>query len=174
MSLRKTPFYVCLIVSVLCLAAGYGIAGQWVGAGAAILTGLAWLFARKHPASWLPLICLLASAGLAVIGRLTGSPALLMICGAGVSLAAWDLLFLQDAMGNDPFGEQTRQHEKRHLQSLALALGSGLFLACLGRSLDFQIPFAIVVLFIVLVLFGLDRVWGYIKKSAGKVDENHG
>jgi hypothetical protein len=174
MSLRNTLFFVCLIVSVLCLAAGYAVAGQWVGAGAAILIGPAWVFARKYPASWLPLICLLASVGLAVMGRLSGSPALLMICGAGVALAVWDLLILIDAMGNHPSGEQPRKHEKRHIQSLALALGSGLLLACFGRSVNLQIPFAILVLFIALLLFGLDRTWVYLKRSVAKVDENHG
>ena len=70
MALRKTFFVVCLVISVLCLAAGYGIAGQWIGAVMAIITGLAWLLARKYPASGLPLICLLASVCLAVVGQL--------------------------------------------------------------------------------------------------------
>jgi hypothetical protein len=165
MSLRNTLFFICLMVSVLCLAAGYGFAGQWIGAGAAILSVPAWLVARKYPASWLPFICLLVSVGLAVIGRLTGSPALLTICGAGVALAAWDLLLLNGAMGKNPSGEQTRQYEKRHVQSLAVLPASGLLLACLGHFFSLQIPFAILVVFIALVLFGLDRTWGYIKKG---------
>ena len=49
MSLRKTFFILCLVVSMLCLAVGYGIAGQWIGAVTAIVTGLAWLLARKYP-----------------------------------------------------------------------------------------------------------------------------
>ena len=49
MALRKIFFVICLVVSMLCLAAGYGIAGQWIGAVIAIITGLAWLLARKYP-----------------------------------------------------------------------------------------------------------------------------
>ena len=169
MALRKTFFVICLVVSMLCLAAGYGIAGQWIGAVIAIITGLAWLLARKYPASWLPHICLLASVCLAVVGRLTGAPPLLMICGSGLALAVWDLLFLDDALGSHSSGEQTRRYENKHLQSLALALGSGLIVAFLGRLLNLQIPFVILVLFVVLVVFGLDRVWGYIKKRANRV-----
>ena len=164
MALRKTFFAVCLLVSVLCLASGYGIAGRWIGAVAAIITGLAWLLARKYPASWLPHICLLASVCMAVVGRLTGSPPVLMICGSGIALAVWDLLLLDAALGSNSSGEQTRQYEKKHLQSLVLVLGSGLCMVFLGRSLTLQIPFVLLVLFVALAIFGLDRAWGYIKR----------
>jgi hypothetical protein len=165
MASRKTLFVVCLVASVLCLAAGYAIAGQWVGAVVALITGLAWLLARKYLASWLPLICLLASIGLAVVGLLIGSPALLMICGSSVALVVWDLLLLDAALENNPPREQTRRYENKHLQSLALALGSGLLAAFLGRLLSLQIPFVVLILFVALTIFGLDRVWGYIKKA---------
>ena len=163
MALRKTFFAVCLVVSVLCLAAGYGIAGQWIGAVMAIIAGLAWLLARKYP-NWLPHICLLASVCMAVVGRLTGSPPLLMICGSGIALAVWDLLLLDAALGRNSSGEQTRQYENKHLQSLVLVLGSGLCAVFLGRSLTLRTPFVLLVLFVALAVFGLDRAWGYIKR----------
>lgn len=165
MALRKTFFAVCLVVSVLCLATGYGIAGQWIGAVMAIITGSAWLLARKYPASWLPHICLLASVCMAVVGRLTGSSPLLMICSSGIALAVWDLLLLDTALGSNSSGEQTRQCEDKHLQSLVLVLGFGLFVVFLGRLLTLQIPFVLLVLFVALAVFGLDRAWGYIKKQ---------
>jgi len=68
-------------------------------------------------------------------------------------------------LGSNPgSGVQTRQYESKHLQSLVLALGSGLLMAFLGRFLNLQLPFVIVMLFIALVIFGLDRAYGYIKK----------
>jgi hypothetical protein len=164
MAIRRTFFAVCLLVSVLCLAAGFGIAGQWIGAVMAIIAGLAWLLARRYPASWPPHICLLASVCMAVVGRLTGSPPLLMICGSGVALAVWDILLLDAALGSKSSGEQTRQYENKHLQSLALVLGSGLCVVSLGRLLTLQIPFVLSVLFVALAVFGLDRAWGYIKR----------
>jgi hypothetical protein len=164
MSHRKTFFILCLAVSMLCLVIGYGIAGGWIGAVTAIVTGLAWLPARKYPDSGLPLICLIVSVCLAVAGQLIGSPPLLMICGAGLALAVWDLLLLDSALRNNSFGEHTKQYESKHLQSLALALGIGLCVASLGRLLNLRIPFVLLMLFIVLILFGLDRVWSYLKK----------
>jgi hypothetical protein len=165
MTLRKTSFTICLIISVLCLAAGYGIAGQWIGATAAIMSGPGWLFARKYPASGLPLIFLLASVCLAVAGSLAGSQPLLMICGAGFSLAVWDLLLFNNAMGEKTSREQTHQFENSHLQSLGLALGSGLSVAFLGHWFHFKIPFVLLLLCIALVIFLLDRVWSNIKKT---------
>ena len=166
MTLRKSFFVICLVVSMLCLAVGYGIAGQWIGAVIAIISGLAWLLARKYPFSWLPFICLLMSVGLAVAGRLTGSPPLLMICGSGVALAVWDLLLLDGDLGINSSGRPTRQYENKHLQSLALVLGFGLLVTFLGRLLNPQIPFVLLLLFVALVIFGLDRVVGYIKKRS--------
>jgi hypothetical protein len=165
MSLRKTFFVICLIVSVLCLSAGYGIAGHWIGAIIAILLGPAWLLARKYSDSQLPLLCLLGSVGFAVVGRLIGAPSLWMIFGSAVALAVWDLLLLDSALGNDSSLEQTRHYENKHLQSLALALGSGLFATLLGSFLKIQMPFIVLMLFVIFILFSLDRVWGYIKKT---------
>jgi hypothetical protein len=166
MALRKLCFAVCLAASALCLAAGYAIAGQWIGMIMALMTGPAWLLARKYAASWLPYICLLVSVGLAVVGRLTGAPPVLAICGAGIALAVWDLLLLDAALGSAPLGEQTRRYEASHVRSLALALGGGLAGAVLGRWLQLQIPFFITAVLIALAVFGLDRAWGHVKKTA--------
>jgi hypothetical protein len=151
---------------MLCLTAGYGLTGQWIGAVIAITSGLAWLPARKYPVSWLPHLCLFASVGLAVTGQLTGTPPLLMICGSGFALAAWDLILLDGVLGASSSEDQTSRYENKHLQSLALALGAGLLAAFLGGLLHLQIPFVAMMLFVALVIFGFDRVWGTIKKRS--------
>ena len=161
---RKTLLAACVVLSALCLAAGYAVTAQWVGVVIAIITGPGWVFARKYPATLLPLLCLLATIGLAVTGSLTGSPASLMIFGSAAALAAWDLLFLDSALADNSPGEQTRQYETKHLQSLAMALGSGLLAAFLGGLLHLRLSFVMLILFIALAVFGLERVWGYVKK----------
>jgi hypothetical protein len=164
MSPRKISFFICLTISMLCLFVGYGIAGQWIGALIAIIAGLAWLPARKYPDSGLPFICLAGSVCLAIVGMLIGSFPLWMICGSGFALAAWDLIFLDHTLGTNSFGEQARRYENKHLQVLALALGCGLIVAFIGRLLNFQIPFMVMMLFVALVIFGLERIWSTIKK----------
>jgi hypothetical protein len=127
--------------------------------------GPGWLLARKYPNSALALVCLLASVSLAVAGTLIGAPSLWMIFGSTFALAAWDLLLLDSSLGNNSPGGQTRQYENKHLQSLMLALGLGLLAILPGRLLDVQIPFIVLMLFVIFMLFALDRVWGYIKRS---------
>ncbi|HLO29124.1 MAG TPA: hypothetical protein VK249_08320 [Anaerolineales bacterium] len=168
MDIRKTSFVVCLVVSMLCLAAGYGFAGQWIGTVIAITLGLAWLPARKYPVSGLPHICLIASVGLAVIGQLTGTLPLLMIIGSAFALAVWDLILLDAVLGANSSGEQIRRYENKHLQSLALVLGAGLLAACLGGLLNLQIHFVAMMLFVALVIFGFDRVWRTIKRRSSQ------
>jgi hypothetical protein len=169
MALRKTFFIICLVVSTLCLAVGYAIAGQWLGAVLAIIAGFAWLLARKYPASGLPHICLFVSIGLAVTGSQTGASSLLMIYGSGISLGVWDLLYLNNSSSRNFADGQTRRYENEHLLSLALALGSGMIIASLGHFLKLQIPFVVLLLFVVLAIFGLDRIWGYLKKRSAHI-----
>ena len=59
---------------------------------------------------------------------------------------------------------QTRRYENKHLQSLAVVLGCGLIAALVGRLLNFEIPFAVMLLCVCLLLFGLERTWTAIKK----------
>lgn len=165
MSLRKVLFVICVMISVLCLAGGYGIAGYWIGAAIAILMGPGWWLAQKYPASSLPPVCLSLAVGLAVVGRLMGCSPVWMICGSAAALAAWDLVLLDPAVGNNSSAEPTRQYESRHLRSLTLAVGSGLAAAVLGRSFNLQLPFIVLLVFLAFALFALDRVWGYIKKT---------
>jgi hypothetical protein len=151
---------------MLCLAAGYGIAGKWIGAVISIVTGLAWLPAQKYPDSGLPFVCLVASVCLAVAGRLIDSPPLLMICGSGFALAVWDLIFLDNALGGDSAGVHTRQYERKHFQSLALALGFGLSVAFIGRLFTLQFPFFILMFFVALAIYGFEHIWNIIKKRS--------
>ena len=165
MPLRKIVFVICVAITALLLSTGFGIAGKWILALFAILMAPTWLFARKYANTWLPHICLLASVGLAVTGMLTGASSMLMILGSGFSLAVWDLLLLGAALETSSSGEQTRQYEIKHIQSLIVALGSGLFLAFLGRLFTLKTPFALLILFVTSVLFGLNRILGIIKKQ---------
>ena len=89
---------------------------------------------------------------------------MLMIYGSGFALAVWDLLLLDCALGKNPAEEKTHRYEQNHIQSLATATVSGLVLVFAGRFLHLETPFILMLVFIALLLFGLVRVWGYIKK----------
>jgi hypothetical protein len=101
---------------------------------------------------------------LAVAGRLIGSLSFLMIRGSGLALAVWDLIFLNEALGGGKSSEkQTRQYENKYFQSLALGLG--LLTTFLERLINLHPPFVLMILFVVLIIFGLDHAYGYIKET---------
>jgi hypothetical protein len=162
---RKIFLFTCLILSTICLTIGYGLSKQWIGSLAGILMLPVWLLAHKYSNSGLPLICLLVSLGLAVIGQLTDSSPLLMLCSSAFSLAVWDLLLLDATLGSATLEEHTWQYERKHLQSLTFALCTGFFVVFLGRLSTFKIPFVLLVLCVVLAIAALDRAFSQIKKS---------
>jgi hypothetical protein len=162
--MKHILFTICLAVSVFSLAVGYGLAGGWIGLGLAILSGLIWLLARKYSAAaWLPYVGLFGSVGLAAAGVTGGASPWLMIGAACGALATWDLLLWEHARQGSAPGEETGGYEQKHLQALALALGSGLGVALLGSLLHLQIPFAVVVVVAAMVMVGLERVWRWVK-----------
>ena len=166
---RKVFLAACMIVTTLCLAGGFLVTRQWLWFAIAIITGLIWLPARKNPTSWLPSICLFANVFLAAIGLLNGSRPAFMICGAGFALATRDLLFLDSVMEKNSPDDQTRRYEIKHLQSTGLALGFGMLLTFFGRLVELQIPFVILLASVALFGFGLDYVWGFIKKRRTRI-----
>ena len=163
MTLRNISFIVSLIISTICLAAGYVIADQWIGTAVAIVTGAVWLAARKFPATYQN-ACLLLPVSLALAGLLIGVNPMMMIAGSSFALAAWDLLLLDGALKGTSSGEQTNRYEKKHLQSLAIALGCGFVLAMLGRLLTFNIPFIVMLLLAAILIFGFERIGNELKK----------
>ena len=164
MSLSKALYRSSLLISLACLAGGYVMAGQWLGAGAVLPPILALLFAGRFPVAWLPHACLLSLVCLAAGGLLAGAPAFLMIPGAAAALAAWDLVNLDRVMAGRPSSPTARRYEQQHAVTLAAALGLGLMLAGAGRLLPLQIPFVLLVFLVLVDLFSLDRMSRYLRK----------
>jgi len=165
MTLRKICFFASLIISVGCLAGGYALADQWVGALISLSASAAWMAARKYPAVISPSISLLASVCLAAAGLINGANPILMLSGASLALAAWDLSLLENnALKSGSADKQTGRSENKHLQTLAIALGSGLALALFGRLLSFKIPFILMLALAALLIFGLEQIWSALKK----------
>lgn len=161
MPLRKTLSLVGPMACAISLAAGYAFMMQWGGIVASLLALPAWLFAHRRPAVLPPSISLIFSVGIAVIGLLVGAAPSMMILGAALALASWDLILLDHSLtGSSSSSAATvALFEKRHFQYLVLALGPGLLVAVTGRLLQFQVPFGIMVFLAIVALFGLDRVF---------------
>jgi hypothetical protein len=158
MSLRKILGLLSLILTVLCLGIGFATIGPGAVFAAVLLTLLVWLFAYKWPSTWLSTAALVLTVGLAAAGLLTGAISFLMLVGAIFALANWDMSFLELVLAGNPSKAVTLL-EKKHFQSLALALGLTLLATFTGRIIRFQIPFIGLMLLVALAIFGLGRVW---------------
>ncbi|MCL4562217.1 MAG: hypothetical protein M1281_16595, partial [Chloroflexi bacterium] len=122
MSFRKALFLFSLIAAAACPAAGYSLAGSWIGAGLAILLPLVLLFPRGFSAIWLPTFFLGGEVFLAAAGLLEGAPDLLMILGAAAALAAWDLAHLDRLLRKSVSSPAAGHMERAHLRCMLLAL----------------------------------------------------
>jgi len=159
MPLRKILGFLCLILAALCMAIGYAIIGHGIAIATALVILPAWLAAYKWPSTWLPATALVVSVSLAAIGLCAGASPLLMLLGATLALANWDLAFLDHVQVGSSSTQAVTLLEKKHYQSLVLALGLALLAIITGRIIRFQIPFGGMILLVALAFLGLVRVW---------------
>jgi hypothetical protein len=155
MTLRKCLKVVCPTACAVCLAAGYVLAGKAAGAAPVALVWLAWLFAARWPTS----LMLAASVGLAAAGLCVGASPHLMLPGATLALASWDIARWDSFIASGLSIDIESRLEQKHYTSLALALVPGLLAAMAGQLIHLQIPFGVVVIVALLALLGIDRIW---------------
>jgi hypothetical protein len=157
---------VCPIVCTICLAAGHAVNGWGIVMMAGASTGLTWGLAKKWPATLLPLAALVISIAWGAAGLLAGAPSLLMILSAAFALASWDLVLFDHILADNPISSAPTLalFQNRHYRGLALALGLGLLIVLAGRTIQMQISFVIIGLFVLLALFSIDRVWSALKE----------
>ncbi len=145
-------------VGAACLGIGFAVVGQWVFAAAALVVFTGWILDVKWPSGWLPPLALAVTVGLAGIGIFTGAMTALMVLSVVLALAAWDLALLDHALANNPPRQLTARLERRHYQSLAVVVGTGLLASLASQGFQFQIPFVVMVALAALVLYFLLRL----------------
>ena len=160
----KILIYILLAFAILFLSAGWTLLGYWpVGLFLLLLIPVS-LVLLKLKFSPICSLVLTLSVLLSALGLWRGLDISLALAGVLSALAAWDLIFLDADLGANSSGEQTRRYENKHLQSLVLAVGCGLIVTIIGRLLNLQTPFVLLILFVALFVFGLERIWDTIKK----------
>jgi hypothetical protein len=134
-------------------------------------TGLAWWLAHKWAAhKWtatsLPLAAFVISMAWAAAGLLARAPAWLMILSAAFALASWDLVLFDHSLADNPISSTLTLalFQNSHYRGLALALGLGLLIGLIGRTIHAQISFGIIGLLVLLALFSIDRIWRALKE----------
>jgi hypothetical protein len=160
----------------LCLAAGYAAHGWGIVALAGASTGLAWWLAHKWAShkwpshEWaatpLPLAAFVISIAWSAVGLLSSAPLLLMILSTTFALASWDLALFEHSLADNPIASAATRalFQNRHYRSLALALGIGLLIVLVGRSIQVQVSFIIIGLVVLLALVSIERIWRALKE----------
>jgi len=158
MPFRKILRLVCSIAATLCLSVGYMALGDWL-ALLVWLTLAVWLLAWRKSSRGLSIFALLLDVSLSAGGLVSGARPELMLISAALALASWDLSLWNMALAGNDRPDSQSSLAYSHITSLALAVGLGLLAALAGRLLRFQLPFVVMVLLVLLVLFGIDRLW---------------
>ena len=159
MPLRKVFTVISLILTAVCLIFGTSKIGQGIALAAGLVTLGVWLLAYKWPSTGLPSIALVVSVGLAGTGLCLGASPVLMLASATLALASWDLALLERIPAGSSSFRTISLLEKKHYQSLLLALGVAFPVMIFGRMIHVQIPFGVMILLVALACFSLARVW---------------
>lgn len=162
---RDYVFYGSLALSVICLAAGFFLIGQWTGSACAAMVGLLWFLSRRRTIRWLPHVFLILSLAASAAVILSGGYPLLGMAGSVFALLAWDVHHLIGDLLGTPQKETIGRFEHRHLRSLVLALGAGFLIASVGRMIRLQLPFILLFVIVLLILFGFDRLWSQLARN---------
>ncbi len=163
MSQRKIIALACMLAACAGLGAGFVPLGLGAALPASLIPLAVWLAGRKW-SGW-DTTGLVVTVIASVAGLFAGAAPGLMILAATLGLGGWDLAIFDRTLAGNAAGPAQAEMEKRHLASLAAALGLGLLAALAGRSLVLEIPLGAIILLVGLGLFGLERVW---RALAGK------
>jgi hypothetical protein len=145
----------CILIGVLPLAVGYFQVRLPQAALASLVIGLLWFFLKRRGWAWVAPLGFFFFIFLAGLGIWMGMSTLWMAVSVLGSLCAWDLegfsLRLKDAAPGDP----ALLLEKRHLQRLALLVGTAALLVLLAIFLRVPVSFGWMFLLALAAVLGI-------------------
>jgi len=143
--IRSIILTVCLIITTVCLGAGYILAGYWLILPVFLAMLLFWIFTKNQPVFITASSLLVVFVILAVIGITADLSLILMIVACIAALVSWDLMQFK--------------------YSLGLAAFAGLTLALISSYINMQFPFVLILLLVLTTVGGLIYGMQYILKK---------
>ncbi len=148
-----------LLASVVILIIGYAMTNLWLVILVLPVILLAGWLTRQSSPGWLPSVLLalytVEAAGGALVGAIPG----LMIAGAAFMLISWEISAQLRALKGAANHPQGRLSSHAHIRRLITAVGIGLLIAEAGLLIHLRVPFGIILLAGLLVLFSLYRFY---------------
>ena len=164
-SLSYRAFLVCVFAALILLAGGFGLAHLWWGEVFVLAIIFFWLIFQRSDWNLLPSALLAIYVCVAAAGLLSGVSPFLMIAGAAVALASWELADQRVNLPGTSNHALVSLYEHHHMKILGITVGLGLLVAEAGLFLQFSIPFGVLVLIALVVLFSLYRFFSLFKKK---------
>jgi hypothetical protein len=153
--MAKTALYGLIVLTAATFSAIYVISQAYLIAALSFLVGLIWLNLEMTEKSAPASIFFLFFLALAIVGTLNNIPVAISLVGLSTDLAAWDLSRFRARITKDMERENESLLESKHLQILAVAIGSGFIIALSCSFIRISISFAALALFTLLAMVGL-------------------
>jgi hypothetical protein len=161
----STTYQYFQLAAILLLGGGFAAAGMWPVVLVIAVVILFRLFTRRLQSRVISWAVLVMFTGIAAFGVLNQVSAYLMIAGVTAALAGWELedCHLQSAKTSTSGGRES--FENYHLKMVCLAAAAGLILSEAGLFIHYSLPFGVIFLAVVTVLFGIFQLFLVFKKS---------
>jgi hypothetical protein len=153
------------VLAATVLAMGFGLNELWGGAVMVGVVGALWVVGQWRRWGWVASVALVLLIGAAAVGLGLGVGGGWMLAGVVATLAAWDLDRFAWQMRAAGRVEGADAFERRHLQRLLIVGGAGLILGAVALSLRMRLGFAVAFILALLVLLGLSRVVGFLRRE---------
>lgn len=143
------------LLSAFSFTAGYLLAGAWMILPALLGVGLLFMIARRSSEFQAASVLLVGAFVLAAVGVLMGLSFVLMLVGCVGALVGWDLMLFSHTVKSAAKREEISLLERRHDQSLTIAVAIGLMFSLTAANLALNLPFIVILLLCALALGGV-------------------
>jgi len=151
--------------TIFLLVSGFGIAKIWLGVIIILIMIPYWSITRHLQRKIYSWVSLVIFVGVAACGLLSNASSYLMVAGVSSALACWELEDQLPKSMISSIPSVTSSCEKYHLKILAIAISTGLIVAEAGLFLKLTLPFGLVFLAAVLVLFCIFQLFSLFKRN---------
>lgn len=152
------------VLTVVLLGCGFVMVKVWPGVYVLLGMILYWVVTRRLRNRLYSWIALVMFTSLAAFGLISGVMPFLMIAGVSTALAC---LELEDHLVKSirlPNASHTLSFEKRYLSTLVAVIAAGTIVAEAALFLRFSLPFGVIFLVVILVLFGIYQLFTLLKR----------
>jgi hypothetical protein len=158
-NLSKYLFLLFTAITSIILGAGYGIAGLWFVEILLLLLLVLTFIAIKIDWNWVFSVVLIINSILAAVGIELGVSSFLMIAGITTALASWELSNSEKKFRKIYSHSMSNAFEKNRFRLLGISLGSGLLVAEIALFIHLQLPFVVIYIITIIILFCFYQVY---------------